>query len=140
MRVTPRTTQSPVVTGFFTAPVTPSMRYRWFQPSRSDIQTTSRPSAMSRRYFLLEYVKKVFGSSEITARAAPVEALTSMTRYTWWPRWLYSNVTAELSLRHCSADSSYGFGKSAWSIASALRLPTSNRTGCSRSSTSPGLA
>ena len=47
-----------------------------------------------------------------TARACPVCASTSMTRNTWWPRWLYSKVNARLSLRHTRSDMSKGFGKS----------------------------
>jgi len=49
---TPRTAQAPLVTWLITPPVEPSSRYRWFHPSRSDIQITCRPSAMSYRNFL----------------------------------------------------------------------------------------
>ena len=47
--MTVRTTHSPLVICCFTVPDTPSYRYRWFQPSRSDIQITSLPSATSSR-------------------------------------------------------------------------------------------
>jgi hypothetical protein len=74
-------------------------------------------------------LKNVFGSSEMTARAFPVAASASMTRKTWWPRWLYSNVTARLSLRHWKLDRPYGFGKRALSTVSCALAATSKITG-----------
>ena len=48
-RSTPRTTHSPRVIWFFTMPLLRSYRYRWFQPSRSDIQMISPVSGTSCR-------------------------------------------------------------------------------------------
>jgi hypothetical protein len=47
------------------------------------------------------YDTKVVGSSDTSARAAPVAASTSITRYTWCPRWLYSKVKPRESAHHC---------------------------------------
>ena len=76
----------------------------------------------------------------MTVRGFAVAASTSMTRYTWWPRWLYSNVKAELSLRHTSAVMSYAFGNDASSTVRSFFVSRWKTTGFSASRMSPGFA
>ena len=67
-----------------------------------------------------QLLKNVLGSSEITARALPVAASTSITRIAWWPRWVYPKATVRLSCRHVSRDITYGFGNSSLGTISCL--------------------
>src|SRR5437868_2717279 len=82
---------------------------------------------------------KVGDCSVMTARAAPVVAFTSMTRYVWWPRSLPSNVKPRESAYQENRLIANGFGNSDRSITVALPLVTSNNTGSRRSTSSPGL-
>ena len=69
------------------------------------LETAARHPARVARLALVgtAYPMKVSDASSTSVRAAPVVAFTSITRYTWCPRWLYSNVTARESARHASA-------------------------------------
>ena len=135
-----RTTHSPLVIWFFTRPAAPSYKYRWFQPSRSDIQMISWPAFFTSWLNFLQLLKNVLGSSEITARGFPVAASTSIIRMAWCPRCVYSKATVRLSWRHVSRDITYGFGKSSFETMTCRAGLTWNTRGWSRSTASPGLA
>ena len=64
------------------------------------------------------------GRDQPPPRVFPVAAPTSMTRKTWCPRWLYSNVKPRLSFHHFIRDKRNGFGNSTLLIGISLCAAT----------------
>lgn len=82
---------------------------------------------------------KVGEVSSIRVRASAVRASTSMTRYSWCPRALYSKVSARLSFHQTISLRLKALGSSVIATGCAARVAMSNSTGCITGKASPGL-